>query len=129
MKALSIHPYPATCIAAGEKKIEYRSWSTSYRGPLLVCASQFRDGPEYPRGYALCVVELTSITGSGRNYEWHLGEVALIKPFPVKGKLHLFEVPDENISRLCYEDNMNEAVSFDRAYDYWLELGICKEPG
>lgn len=39
MKALSIRQPWAGLIALGIKTIELRSWSTSYRGPLLICAS------------------------------------------------------------------------------------------
>lgn len=40
MKALSLYEPWATLIALGEKRYETRSWSTIYRGPLLICASK-----------------------------------------------------------------------------------------
>lgn len=125
MKALSIHPYYATMIAAGEKKTEYRSWSTPYRGWLLICSSQFNDGPAYPRGYALCMAHLANITGSKRKYEWHFDAVAQIQPFPVKGKLHLFDV-DQEIAVL-YQDGTDDLLDFDTAYTMWVDLGICSD--
>jgi hypothetical protein len=39
MKALSVMQPWATLIALGAKRIETRSWSTSYRGPLAIHAS------------------------------------------------------------------------------------------
>ncbi len=42
MKALSLYEPWATLIALGEKRYETRSWSTAYRGPLLICASKKR---------------------------------------------------------------------------------------
>jgi len=39
MKALSLYEPGATLIALGKKRYETRSWSTTYRGPLLICAS------------------------------------------------------------------------------------------
>ena len=39
MKALSLYEPWATLIALGEKRYETRSWTTTYRGPLLICAS------------------------------------------------------------------------------------------
>ncbi len=39
MKALSIIPYYASCIASREKLEEYRSWKTDQWGDLLICAS------------------------------------------------------------------------------------------
>jgi len=40
MKALSLMEPWATLIALGAKRIETRSWSTSYRGPLAIHASR-----------------------------------------------------------------------------------------
>lgn len=127
MKALSLHPYYAVMIAAGEKTIEYRSWRTDYRGPLIICSSRFNDGPQFPRGYALCAVDLRDITGGNRKYEWHPADVTLIDPFPVKGRLHLFDVPDEKLSRLCWNDTW-EPFDFDAAYEYWISQGLCSDP-
>ena len=42
MKAISLYEPWATLIALGEKRYETRSWSTTYRGPLLICASKKR---------------------------------------------------------------------------------------
>lgn len=40
MKALSLTQPWATLVAAGHKRIETRSWATSYRGPLAIHASK-----------------------------------------------------------------------------------------
>jgi len=40
MKAITIAQPYATLIALGQKKIETRSWSTSYRGPLAIHAAK-----------------------------------------------------------------------------------------
>jgi len=40
MKALSLWQPWASAIAMGAKRIETRSWSTTYRGPLLIHAAQ-----------------------------------------------------------------------------------------
>ena len=42
MKALSLWQPWASLIATGAKKYETRSWETSYRGPLLICAAKRR---------------------------------------------------------------------------------------
>lgn len=42
MRCLSIHQPWASLIALGPKRIENRTWATSYRGPLLIHASQMR---------------------------------------------------------------------------------------
>jgi hypothetical protein len=85
VKALSLYQPWASLVALGAKRFETRSWRTSYRGPLLVCASKTFPGdardlcgewpfherllPHYadgrrvtvealPRGCALAVAEL-----------------------------------------------------------------------
>lgn len=40
MKALSLWEPWASLIATGAKRFETRSWSTSYQGPLLICAAK-----------------------------------------------------------------------------------------
>ena len=40
MKALSLTQPWATLVAMGAKRIETRSWATSYRGPLAIHASK-----------------------------------------------------------------------------------------
>ena len=94
IKALSIHPMYAAAIAVGDKKEEYRTWQTSYRGDLLICASQYNDGWEFPRGYALCVVNLYDIKWlpDDECFAWQLKDIRPIMPFKYKGKLHLYDV-------------------------------------
>lgn len=78
MKALSLWQPWATLIAIGAKRYETRSWATTYRGPLVICASKawtpecryaIRDlwiqkaladagSPELVRGVAVCIVDL-----------------------------------------------------------------------
>lgn len=42
VKAISVWEPWASLIAMELKRFETRSWSTNYRGPLLICASKFR---------------------------------------------------------------------------------------
>ena len=99
MKALSLHPMYAAEIAVGDKPEEYRTWKTDYRGDLLICASTYKDDWFYPRGCALCVVNLYDIKWSEENdcYAWQIKDIRPIVPFPVKGKLHLYDVDDKLI--------------------------------
>lgn len=39
MKALSVKQPWSSLIATGHKKIEVRTWTTKYRGPVLICSS------------------------------------------------------------------------------------------
>ena len=120
MKALSIRQPWATFIANGEKTIECRSWQTPYRGEILVCASGRKmvcdDGLVFPAGVALCVIELIGIHRMKKSdlaaacmqdfqpeelvdvmkgFAWEIRLKYPIIPFPVKGKLHIFEVDAE----------------------------------
>ena len=90
MKALSVKSPWAEQIRSGKKKIEYRSWRTSYRGPLLICCSKFPDSKF--SGLAICIVDLVDIKFDGRLYNWIIINPKPIKPFPVRGQLSLFEV-------------------------------------
>ena len=95
MKALSVKQPWAHRIIKGLKNIEYRSWSTDYRGPLLICSSKTPDagGEFYPLGMALGVVDLINITYRNGQYLWHLRNPRRFKePFPVRGKIKLFDV-------------------------------------
>ncbi len=90
MKAISLYEPWATLIALGEKRYETRSWSTIYRGPLLICASQkrpplheiigilYRAGinlDDLKPGKALAIVDLVHVyrTANDLNYD-QLGE-------------------------------------------------------
>lgn len=118
MKALSIKQPWASLVAAGYKTVECRTWKTNYRGPLLVCASKgdwedLNDNQKtlvMPGGYALGVVELVDVRpmtkadiekavlpldmheSALKGYAWHVKKLYEIVPFPIKGKLNLFNV-------------------------------------
>lgn len=129
MKALSVMPYPADRIASGEKVEEYRSWKTDYRGDLLICASTRNEGPDLVRGHAICVVELYDISQRApRDFVWHIRNVRFVEPFPVKGKLHLYDVDDEKIAYVTKSKGRNKrGISYTEAVEYWRELGLCRE--
>lgn len=103
MKALSIKQPWANLIAAGKKTIETRLWETDYRGPLLIVSSKMP--PIAPAGCALAVAELIDCRPMTKSDEipaqcsiypnafaWVLSNVRPIDPFPVKGRLGLYEV-------------------------------------
>lgn len=105
MKALSIHPYFAAGIFTGKKTIECRSWSTDYRGDILICSTAKKIKDTIP-GHALCVVSLIDIRPFTKNdceaammaksdfqpdhYAWIFDNVRLIRPIPLKGRLSLW---------------------------------------
>ena len=106
MKALSIHPYYAMAIVAGQKAIECRTWSTDYRGDLLICSTAKKYHGTIP-GHALGVVTLEDVVPFTKKhlgsalmlpaeyrdgmFAWKLTYNRLIVPVPVKGKLSLWD--------------------------------------
>ncbi len=130
MKALSIHADNGVEIMAGRKTDEFRSWQTDYRGDLLICASVKPCGPEYLHGHAIGVVELADIVRDGAyDFVWKLRRPRLINPFPVKGKLHLYEV-DEPITYWDFRAAGPEADTEAGRYRLWaralFERGLIR---
>ncbi len=113
MKALSLRPEWAMPVMLGWKTVECRTWQTSHRGDLLICASA-KPCAGAIAGYALCVVTLDDVEPFRRDhiepamldgmpsdsYAWSLSNLRWIEPFAVKGKLHLFEVADDLIKEI-----------------------------
>ena len=123
MKALSVRQPWAFEINDGVKNLEFRTWKTDYRGPLLICTSSYDPGLwldvdiegdihtlPLPLGCMLCVVNLVDIRPATKKevedgggewskglYAWVLEGGYNVEPEPVKGRLHLFDVPDEEI--------------------------------
>lgn len=120
MKSLSVKPIYAAQIVSGEKPIEYRTWQTPYRGDLLICSSQNPKTKGCISGHALGVISLDNITYNAKEklYEWHVSNPRLVKPFPVKGKLHLYDISDDLI---IYVDDMEESVD-DIVNHYFIPL-------
>ena len=122
VKALSVREPWATLLVYRYKTIECRTWSVKYRGPLCICASgamnrkdkgnsaYFRDAfpamPPVTPGHALGVVTLTDcrpmkVTESVFSLVYHdpttIGwfvenAYRFRNPFPVKGRLGLFDI-------------------------------------
>lgn len=95
MKAISIRQPWANKIASGEKAVETRSWPTDHRGELLIVSS--KRPPIPPAGCALAIVRVVDcrpITRSDGSpaYSWELELVRRLLPFPVRGKLGLYDV-------------------------------------
>lgn len=116
MKAISIKQPWANMIAAGEKTIETRTWSTDYRGEILIVSSRDPDIP--PAGYALAVATLVDCrpmsvldepAAQCRKYPkavaWVLENVRRVKkPFPVQGELGVFDVDVTGVLDLVAAD-------------------------
>jgi len=111
VKALSVRTPWAWLIVADHKDVENRTWTTDYRGPLLIHAGYTVDPngfavaerfgvdvpPDPPRGGLIGVVELVDIRESAES-PWHSpGHKAWLLanprplPFtPCRGRLGLF---------------------------------------
>lgn len=114
MKALSIKQPWANMIADGEKTTETRTWNVLYRGPLLIVSSgrpDFEAFPDLlvagngPYGHAVAIAELVDCRPMRPEDEddagcecyagawaWLLKDIRRIKPFPVRGRLGLYNV-------------------------------------
>lgn len=106
MKALSIAPQYAMNIVAGIKTIEVRTWTTNYRGDIMICSTAKKYHNTIP-SHALGIVTLKDVVPLEKKhlksamlypedyekglYAWILENPRLIKPVPVKGKLSLWE--------------------------------------
>jgi hypothetical protein len=118
MKALSLKPEWAHQILCGEKNIEYRTWQTKHRGDLLICSSANPKRKGMISGHALIVCTLSDIIYNEHDgiYEWHLTNFREIIPFPVKGKLNLYDVDDSLIKYLPSDMTDEEAENYYNKY-------------
>ena len=107
MRALSVKQPWAELIARGKKKKEFRTWSRSCFGELLIVASKSVEAEDIEAegldmaclvfGRAVCVVDFYKVTGSDDDYAWHLRNPRRVEPVEVKGSASLYHVPDERI--------------------------------
>ena len=109
MKALSVRGDYIMDMIAGKKKIEYRTWKTNYRGPILMCSTAKKVAGAAP-GYAICVVNLKSIQYFPLEgfYHWNIELAIVIKPIHVKGQLKLFNVDDNLIEPISMKEFESE---------------------
>jgi predicted RNA-binding Zn-ribbon protein involved in translation (DUF1610 family) len=107
MRALSVKQPWAELIARGKKKKEFRTWSRSCFGDLLIVASKAVDADAIEDegldmaarvfGRAVCVVDFYKVTGDEGDYAWHLRNPRRVEPIEVRGSASLYHVPDERI--------------------------------
>ena len=109
IKALSVRGDFIMDMIAGKKKIEYRTWKTNYRGPILMRSTAKKVAGAAP-GYAICVVNLKSIQYFPLEgfYHWNIELANVIKPIHVKGQLKLFNVDDNLIEPISMKEFESE---------------------
>ena len=113
MTALCVKQPWAELIASGRKTIETRTWDSDYRGPLLIVASKkpddaalhaFPNVRTWPRGEAIATATVANVRPMREEdeeaaccgwhptlYAWELTNITRISPFPVRGRLGLFD--------------------------------------
>lgn len=109
IKVLSVRGDFIMDMIAGKKKIEYRTWKTNYRGPILMCSTAKKVAGAAP-GYAICVVNLKSIQYFPLEgfYHWNIELANVIKLIHVKGQLKLFNVDDNLIEPISMKEFESE---------------------
>lgn len=111
LRAISIRqPHASAIFHVNQRKrklIEYRTWSTNYRGRLYIHSSLKTDWEahadvwpddlfaELPAGCILGSVTLLDVVEAGpKNFHWLLGRPALLRhPVPCGGKLGMWFIP------------------------------------
>lgn len=120
MKCLSLRPDWADLIAAGEKTTEFRTWSTTHRGDLLIHAN--KNLPKEAKGllvsgYCIAVVNLFDVKKNKTGYSWKLNNLRYIQPIKINGQQRLFNVDNNLIQYLDIKD-------YESLLEYWHDLGL-----
>ena len=124
MKAISLKQPWANLVACGYKTLETRTWSTGYRGELLICSSA--SGEIEPTGCALALVRLVDcremedgdaeaacILRYPEAKVFVLEDIRLLQPFAVRGSLNIYDL-EVSEKELIYEDEAGVAAFIDR---------------
>lgn len=109
MLALSVRQPFAEQIASGKKRIEYRSWLTHHRGPLLICSSKQVHGSvdgkareralALPLGVTVCIVDVVDCVWDDDEdcYAWKLKNPRRVQAIAVRGCASFYRVSDDCI--------------------------------
>jgi ribosomal protein S27E len=148
MRALSLTQPWANMVAERAKPIETRTWSTPYRGWLLVCATRqvIPDCPG-PYGMALAVAALTDCRPMTKADEplalcfampgpwaWVLDGIEPLGPdhqFPMRGQLGLFmlEVPpahEDHVRQLLQKAREGKPIDLAQTIGFFdVQCGRC----
>ena len=107
MKCLMIKPEPLEEILELEKEIEYRTWSTQYRGDIFLGCSATKNS----KGFLAAVARIDACIFNRYDqiYQWYLKDIRIIKPIPIKGRLRLFETGIEDYEILSTPEQVEKA--------------------
>lgn len=136
MKALSINSGYAALIAAGEKTIECRTWTTNHRGEILICANK-DIVPGAISGHAISICNLKNVRPFTKKdinsaclmpddyqhglYAWELEPVCSVIPIPIRGLPGLFDVDEQLIQRIN-EEKMTDSEIEEIINKYFIPL-------
>jgi tetratricopeptide (TPR) repeat protein len=135
MRAISIHQPYAWAIACGFKRVENRSWTTNYRGPVAVQASVNKerllelhealgnsfDGSLFTTGAVVAVVDLVDVQPLNPSLEsdpwaegpfcWILSNARMLQtPVKVKGKTSLFKLSLAETAKVAEQLELDAAA-------------------
>ena len=143
MKILSVRQPWAWLIVAGYKPVENRTWRTSYRGPLLIHASQAMEPEDFPmqrewietcglvipedlpRGAIVGAATLTDVWDKKKferpGIRWFEGPygfkmedaVQFHQPIPYRGSLGIREANDANLTGDLFE-SLEDGLEFNQ---------------
>lgn len=140
MKVLSIRQPWAWLICNGIKDLENRTWTTRYRGTLLIHAGQqFEDEAVYPilnnlsdeerkqfpmraslfpRCGLVGIAKLADVTSDSESkwyvpgsYAWCFSKALSFDLIPLRGQLGLFDVPADIVARVRIECERKRVVA------------------
>ena len=129
-----MHPFYAMMLVTGEKTVEIRTWSTEYRGDILICSTQ-KKLHGFISGHAMGIVELVDIVPMKKehvepallepidynpsSFAWLLKNPRIIKPIPLKGKLSLWNYDGDVEVIPAPKNDEEDQKLFDM---YWKDL-------
>lgn len=131
LKCLSVKQPYASLIMSGRKQLEIRSWKTSHRGVIGICASAVPDKAAVqrldmtgPLGCFLGIVEImdcrpftpqdVELAFTGQHYPsqwaWVLADpLKITEPIPIKGALGLFTLVTNPAIKAAMLKSLNDA--------------------
>lgn len=137
MRCLAVRQPWAWALVTGAKDVENRSWTTDYRGPVIIQASAgktlvnhfAKSDPTLPKvpfafGALIGVAELVNVVPLSQDLEtnpWAWGPYCwrftnarmFVEPIPAKGKLNLYTLPQDVAARV--QSQIDSAFTHRRA--------------
>lgn len=111
-----MRPARAMQIALEDTNKDERTYTTPYRGEVLICAPKTGTVKGTIGGACVCIADLSDVVEiAPKEYEWIFDDVKLVRPVEVKGKQRLFDVDLEPSDlNVCTATEVDDAAA-------WLE--------